>query len=338
MNKAFYYLDKGQKNETGVQVFTKEVISTLRRKGHTLNKVNPGIFKSSRYSLYLFEQFILPLFLIFKGSPYLLCLSNTFPLVYRNSIVVIHDAAAVNGDWFKPLRYKLYFKYILPFFLRYQKHIYTVSEFSKKQIIQAFNIKENKVIVLGNGTSFNTKEIIQDTEVYSKQERPFVLTIGSIDPRKNLKVLIKAFSQSETSNSHDLLIVGEKNQIFKDENLEKFVHPNIIFTGYLEKKKLIDTLLKAELFISVSLYEGFGIPVLEAISLNKNIVISQIKTYKEIFHGCGYFTDPLDTNEIAENIDKALKYGITTKMEWNRIEVLKKFTWENLTNKMLEKL
>jgi glycosyltransferase involved in cell wall biosynthesis len=288
--------------------------------------------------LFFFEQIVLPIILILKGFPYLLCLNNTFPLIYVNSVVVVHDVAALRGDWFKPIRYKLYFKFILPIFLRFQKYVFTVSEFSKNEIIEAYGINKNKIIVLGNGPSFKVNRKEQIIKLEHSRKKPYLITIGSIDPRKNLKSLIEAFHKSQASNTHDLIIVGSENKIFKNVNLLESSKRNIIYTGYLDKKIMIEYLRMADLFISVSLYEGFGIPVLEAITLNKNILISNIETYREIYEGCGYFTDNLNTIEIAENIDLALKNRITKEMELKRKLLMETYTWRNLTIKMLNHL
>lgn len=180
---------------------------------------------------------------------------------------------------------KIYYK------LAYKKakKIFTVSNFSKKRIEEHLG-KEKKIIVTYNGVS---KYILEKhNEEYIKKD--YIIYVGNIKKHKGLKILLEAFKLiKETDKALKLVIVGNQNNFrTKDKEVielleNRNLHGDIIFTGYVDNKELKKLIAEAKILVQPSLYEGFGIPPLEALVLGTNILISDIEVFKELYSDIG---------------------------------------------------
>lgn len=253
---------------------------------------------------------------------------NTGPLLYNRNIVTIHDIAfQVNPKWFSPAFVGLY-KFLIPRIARRSLRVITVSNFSKESIIRYTNIPENKVEIVYNGIS----------DVFFKALNPFIgseydnyiLAVSSIDPRKNLLSLVRTFKQLNKPDL-SLVIVGAKSKVFADSNLkdEIFGWPSIIFTGYISDEKLAALYNKAIMFVYPSLYEGFGIPPLEAMATGCPTITSNTTALPEICGDACLYIDPLDSEDLAEKIDLLLTQDtLRKKLRDNGFRQVKYYSWE----------
>lgn len=176
-------------------------------------------------------------------------------------------------------------KYFYKRAYRISKKIFTVSEFSKKRI-QHFLGTKKEIIITYNGVADYILE--KSDEEYVKKD--YLIFVGNIKKHKGLKTLLQAFEELKKEGySSKLVIVGnQKNfktvdkeviKILEDKNLNK----DIIFTGYVNNKELKKLIAEAKILIQPSLYEGFGIPPLEALALGTNVILSDIEVFKEIY-------------------------------------------------------
>jgi glycosyltransferase involved in cell wall biosynthesis len=250
------------------------------------------------------EQWDLPLYLRKNGKPYLLNLCNTAPLLYSQNLVTIHDVCfAKHKEWFSTA-FKLYYNFLVPRILKKSIAVFTVSEFSKSEIISFFDIPSSKIFVIPNAVSshFSFKSINQ--EILPKEK--IILSVASIDPRKNQAVLVKAFERLQIQD-WKLYLVGAKHQAFSGQNRTAISSPNIIWTGYLEDKELIELYHKASVFVYPSLYEGFGIPPLEAMMLGCPTIVSDIPALRETCAEASLFFDPLNYIQLAVQLTKLIE-------------------------------
>ena len=163
------------------------------------------------YSGHYWEQVTLPLFLKQKDNPILLNLANLAPIFYSNKIVTLHDIAfKEHPEWFSYFFAK-YYNSIVPLILKKSLHIFTVSKFSKSSICEAYGIAENKISVVYNGLS---QSFLNQDSVERLYNFPYVLSVGTFQPRKNLLRLIEAYNGIE-SPEFKLVIVGASNKVFK---------------------------------------------------------------------------------------------------------------------------
>lgn len=223
-------------------------------------------------------------------------------------------------------------------------HIFTISENSKKDIIKEYGISPGKITVTYPGSNIESIDKPSTNTVRSTLKKlslpdKYFLFIGTNQPRKNLARLISSFAQfSKTDPDTKLVIVGKTWHQF--ENLKLTLPDNVIQLDYLKTQDLISVLSGATALVFPSLYEGFGLPVLEAMQLGVPVAASSVSSVPEITGDSPFLFDPL--NEVS--ITKALIEisSLSTEKRQNIIKQGKirssQFTWENCTKKTMEVL
>ena len=330
---------------TGVQRFAIEISRKLQELFSEIKFISPVIKQpplESRFNVdytgnlsgYTWEQLELPFYLYKEKSPLLLNLANTAPACYKNQIVTIHDLACLNEKWVS-YRFKLFYSALIPQITKNSLKIVTVSEFSKKELIERFGIDEKKIEVIYNAVSPDFINFVNEipTVVYE-----YILAVSSLNPRKNFKNLISAYNRLKLSDVK-LLIVGEENNIYKNPHLKSLIkdNPNIIFTGYLTDKELAGLYKHAKLFIFPSLYEGFGIPPIEAMACGCPTVVSNATSIPEICADASCYVDPNSIDSIANGINEVLKDESARNELINKgLQRVKAFSWQASARKYLE--
>lgn len=328
---------------TGVQRFAVEISKILKKKlsnkvlfvshsgiiHHELAKELDvkiiGVNKS-----HLWEQFDLYFFLLRNKNPLLLSFGYTGPLLYKNQIVSIHDMAFKYYRETFSKSFAFTYNFIVPKIAKKCLHIFTVSNSAKDEICKELNLSKNKITVIYNGLSdfFKTDGIVP---VEKKKEKRYILTVSSHHPRKNYKRLVQSFYNIKDDSIH-LYIVGKViNHFTNDFQDDKLKQERISFLTNVSDIELKNYYKGAELFVFPSLYEGFGIPVIEAMNFNLPCVISEIPVFKEIGDESVIYVDPQSISSITKGIEKGLK------LKSKRIiyPKLKKFTWYNSAEKVI---
>jgi glycosyltransferase involved in cell wall biosynthesis len=298
---------------TGVQQFAFEICRYLQHstlefvvlipRGTTLPNVLSHLsFKEvGQGKGYVWEQVELPNYLKKQGSPLLINFCNTAPLFYSNQWVTVHDLAFMHHpEWFSKSFARVY-RFLIPRIVKRSKHVFTVSNSVRIQLLETFQVPEEKVSILYNGVPYE----LLTYKPHNPAKRKMILTVSSINPRKNLPFLIDTFLQSNLSD-HQLVIVGAQNHVFAQNTLAQ--HSNISFTGYLNNDELYRLYHEACLFVSFSLDEGFGIPVLEALYCGCPVLLSDIHVYKECFEDVALFASPTNAKKAAFALQSALNH------------------------------
>lgn len=286
----------------------------------------------------LWDQISILKFLKSKGNPLIINFSNTLPVFYENKIVTIHDI--IHLKYPVSYSYRKYYEVVFPLILKYSKHIITVSEFSKKEISSYFGINEAKISIVYNGVDgkFEPKKL-------ENQER-YILGVSSIAYHKNFISLVEAFLKLKTKGIK-LYIVGGLNEKIFGKDSKKILNrvknnDDIEFLGRVDDDKLIELYSNAICFVYPSLYEGFGIPPLEAQACGCPVVLSDIPVFKEIYRDSAVYFNPLDPDDIANKIEEVLNDdNLRVSLTKKGFENAKKYTWENsakLFFKVLDKV
>lgn len=326
-------------NITGVQRFAIEISKELKKLyGKRIRFIAPhnilhhdlareldveviGINKG-----HLWEQIDLPLYLKSNGSLLLLCLANTAPLLYPNKIVTVYDLAFYHHpEWFSR-SFSLVYNFLIPRILRNSKRVFTDSEFIRDEIHDVYLIDKDKIDVIYGAPAkiFKFSDIARE---------PFTLAVGSIDPRKNLKPLIELFTQHA---EYRLVVVGQQNRVFASMNLEDLPE-NISFTGYVSDEELGNLYNRATTFIYPSLYEGFGIPPLEAQACGCPVISSNAASLPEVGDDSVIYCDPYDREDITRKIKMVLDdENVQNELRQKGFENIKRFCWEQSAKKMME--
>lgn len=220
--------------------------------------------------------------------------------------------------------------------------ILTISEFTKNAIIHTYRVPSGDIVVTYPGfTAFaamdsNIQKKYQLSEVY-------ILSVGTLQPRKNFVRLIEAFTLL-TKTDVQLVIVGKKGWLYEEilAAPKRFgVEDRVKFLDFVPDRDLPLLYKHALCFVLPSLYEGFGLPVLEAMAYGTPVVVSNVSSLPEIAGKAGIYVDPNDTESIAKGIETAVterekKSGKERITEG--LEQVKKFTWENAAEQTLEVL
>ena len=270
------------------------------------------------------------------------------PIISRcPGIITLHDVSFLRYPEFFPKKLYWQLKLSLLYSIRKSKKIITVSEFSKREIIKFYDVEQDKVDVIYNGVSENFRPVGQeDKEKILKKygiKNPYILSVSNLQPRKNLSRLIKAFSSLVKNNekfSYDLVIVGRKlwlcSEIF-NEIREANIQERVILTGYVPEEDLVYLYNFAEVFVYPSLYEGFGLPIVEAMACGCPVITSSVSSLPEVAGKAGIMVNPYDVEEILQAIN-----GIIDNPDLKRnlkIEGLKqsqKFSWKSAAEKTLK--
>jgi len=223
--------------------------------------------------------------------------------------------------------------------------ILTISKSSKNDIIKYYQVPEEKVVVTYPGAD-GIKDMTDKTDMRKKYgiKGDYILSVGTLQPRKNFVRLIEAFS-TLGPNSYTLIIVGKKGWLYKEilAAPKKFgVEKKVKFLDYVPDEDLPALYQGAKCFVLISLYEGFGLPVLDALKYGVPMVGSNVSSLPEVMGEAGILVDPNNVQDIAKGIDKVINdTAIRQELIKKGKEQAAKFSWEKCgkeTLKILEEV
>lgn len=218
--------------------------------------------------------------------------------------------------------------------------IIATSQSTKKDIMQYFSVPENKIRITYQGAEVKFKKINNVLEIKRHLEKyrlkfPFLLFVGTIEPRKNIKNLLLAFEdylRSSNDQATRLVLIGKKgwNTAEVEETHQKLIHKEkVIFLDYIPDEDLVYFYNGARIFIYPSLYEGFGLPVLEAMSCGVPVITSNVSSLPEVGGNAALYINPQKTEQIALAIKKIIFDEKTeSKMRQASLAQAKKFSWD----------
>lgn len=318
---------------TGVQRYAIEISKRLKKFDPTIIFVAPknilhlDIAKELDVQIigtkagYFWEQIELPLYLKSIGSPLLFSPANMAPIFYKNKIVSLHDIAFVKFPSGFSWKFKLIYRLFIPLILASSKKIITISQFSKKEIIDHYSLSAEKIVVIYNGIDEKFYHL-PDTE--HKEE--YLLGVSSLDSRKNFKGLIEAFIKLNHP-SLILYIIGDQNNAFK--NMDVMTDKRIKFLGRVSDEKLIDYYSGALAFIYPSFYEGFGFPPLEAMACGAAVICSNTASLPEVGGDAVMYINPYDTNDIRDKMLMVIENEkLREEMVQKGLQHVKQFSWD----------
>lgn len=291
------------------------------------------------------EQFELPIKIpkcdIFWSPHYNIPL---LPIKAKKRVVTIHDVFHLAFYNTLNLKQKLYTKIVINQAVNRSDIILTVSEFSANEIKKYTNTKKD-IHVIYNAIDHKKFKVIKEKSkldfVRKKYSLPqeFILFVGNVKPHKNLKNLLLAIKNIEIN----LVIVGKKEGfITADKDITNIIERynlknRIIFTGYIEDEDLPIIYNLATLFVFPSLYEGFGIPPLEAQACGCPVICSNAASLPEVCGNSVIYFNPYDVEDIKEKIELVLNNKeLQNELKLKGFENVKRFSWEKSAIKIIE--
>jgi glycosyltransferase involved in cell wall biosynthesis len=256
-------------------------------------------------------------------------------------IHVIHDINFEHYPQDLPFWVRWYYRTFFPKFAKHSKKIITVSEASKQDIASNYSIDLNKIEVVWNGASelFRPKEK-KEIELFGKSKKlnPYFLFVGSIHPRKNVQRLLDGFELFMQNNNFpeiELVIVGENMWKGHSVNVSNKISKYVRFTGHLSQKELVEYTASALALTFVPYFEGFGIPLVEAMKCGIPILAGNKTSLPEIAGDAAIYCDPFETSEISEGMHRLFhEEELRNTLSQNGLMRAKLFSWDKTAEKV----
>jgi glycosyltransferase involved in cell wall biosynthesis len=259
-----------------------------------------------------------------------LSLGSTVP-----QISVIHDINFEHYPMDLPFSARIYLRKYFPLFARKASKILTVSNYSKEDISKTYSIGHDKITVAWNGASEVFKPLSEiEKELTRKnftQDKPYFIFVGAIHPRKNVKRMIEAFVQfkEKSKSTMQFVIVGESLWKNSTMNLTDSQRSDIQFTGHLALDELAKVMASAFALIYVPYFEGFGIPLLEAMQCGVPILAGNKTSLPEVAGKAAIYCDPFSVQDIADKmLELTESEFLRDELIANGLERSKLFSWD----------
>lgn len=334
---------------TGVHRYAFEICNKLHEMGvdfhvavpneiHPDYKFNFKVVKCGSLNTHLWEQISLPRYLKRIGSPLLISFTGCGPLNYSNQIMTIHDVSHERyPEWFSKNYYRFY-HYMMPRIGKKAHAVLTVSEFSKKEIVDTLGINVEKIHVVHSNVPFQNKP--SKEEILSFKRNPeaerYILAVSSMDPRKNFVRLVEAFNKIK-DKSVKLYIIGMSFKAFNTPDLQKLIGENVHLPGYIPDEKLQTMYQNALLSVYPSLYEGFGLPPLESMTYGCPVINSDIPALREVSQDAALYVDPYNVEDITQKIEQLLvDEPLRKELQEKGLLQIKKYSWNKSAKQVYE--
>lgn len=341
---------------TGVQRYAFEVTAACKTKPNRVTLWSPW-----RSVTQVMEQVFLP---GLTQDKLLFSPANIGPIWKSEQVVTIHDVAFLDHpEWFSA-RFSAWYGTMIRELVLNVRGVITVSDFSKRRLVAQTGVNPGKVHVIPNGVTLLDRAGISRA---SESSERFILCVGSIEPRKNLKRLIAAWRDIDRRDTR-LLIVGARGDVFSDSGIGSLPE-NVQMTGYLTDGELAKLYRTALGFVYVSLYEGFGLPPLEAMANGCPVLVSKASSLPETCgpaygekgnelpdswfrllegpqhlcdvypssQGAALYCDPWSVGDIAAGLTRLLNLDDRTRREISlrSLKWAAQFTWEKCASSTL---
>lgn len=254
-------------------------------------------------------------------------------------LAVIHDLNFEHYPNDLPFLVRKYYHYFFPKFARKATRIATVSQFSKNDIVEQYHVDPKRIDVVHNGCNVLYKPLTEEEKQHVKQKyssgSDYFVFVGALHPRKNISRLFQAFDKFKLATSSDvkLLIVGEKyywTSDIKRTYLSMECKKDVAFTGHLSTGELTSVMGGALALTYVPYFEGFGIPILEAMNCDVPVITSNVTSMPEVAHDAALYADPFSVDSIAEAMimifsNTTIRNALIEKGRKRKLD----FSWDN---------
>jgi len=263
--------------------------------------------------------------------------NNTGPIATYRQVCTFHDLIPLdNPEWFSP-RFSAWYGWLMPRLAHQVAHLIAVSEFTRRRIVERFGVRPGKVTVIPNGIDVRfsprpMEEIVAAREGLALPEGQYFLFVGSLEPRKNLRRLLSAWErvQRQLPDGTWLVIAGAKgrSQVFSQVPVEQ-LPPRVHLTGYVSDDTLPALYSGALALVYPSLYEGFGLPPLEAMACGTPVITSNTTSLPEVAGDAAILVDPLDLDQIGSAIARvATDSGLRTDLSRRGVARAANYSWD----------
>lgn len=335
------YFDPKRKLDNPATRFCKKNVSS-----HPCNWFNPTLYQL----LWIFLP--VPYSLFFNDKPDVTMFFNYYlpPFARGKKLLVVYDAVIKDHPETMSLKTRTMLKLTLKRSIKRADKIITISQFSKGQIVKHFGVTPEDIIVIPCAADEKRFYPIADRAGVQRRVCPkygidgkYFLYLGNLEPRKNITRLIEAYSIAvkKKSDLPLLVIAGGKSWQYKEifDKVKSFdLSDKVIFTGYVDDDDVVLLMNGAEAFCFPSLYEGFGMPPLEAMACGTPVIVSNTTSLPEVVGECGISVDPYNVSEISDALIKMTDAEFNKEQRIAGIERAKAFSWKKSAELLIAEL
>ena len=321
---------------TGVQRYLSAVLNAWP--DERPQAVAPPDWAARGLKAHVWEQSLLPLR---AGGQLLWSPVHSGPLGYDRQVVTVHDVVPLDHPEWLSRNFARWYRWMLPRLVHRARHVIAISEFTRQRIVATTGLSADKISVIPNGVGAAFQPVAlseQDSmrRALGLPSGPYVLSVGSLEPRKNLASALKAWQRALSRLPEDwhLMVVGAAGdpRVFSDSEIADWPE-RVIALGRVEDEWLPALYSAAECFVYLSLYEGFGLPPLEAMACGTAVLVSDIDVMNEVVGDCSVDcaikVSPLDIDNIAAGLlTIAHDPGLRQSMGERALQQAAGFSWE----------
>ncbi|HEX6290760.1 MAG TPA: glycosyltransferase family 1 protein [Herpetosiphonaceae bacterium] len=289
------------------------------------------------------EQIVAPAVLRHDRPAVLLCPLNVVPLLAPcPTVVTVHDLAFLRFNLHRPAK-RRYLSLLTRLSVRHAAHVITVSEFTRREVLELLNVPPDRVTAVPNGRKAEFAPVDEATIERFRQQKGlpprFLLSVGTLEPRKNIATLIRAYAQARDRLDLPLLIGGGKGWLYdeifalvRDLGLEQDVR----FIGFIPRDELQVYYAAARAFVYPSLYEGFGLPLLEAMAVGTPVVASDAGASIEVAGDAALIVPATDAARMADALMRVTDdAALRDEMRAKGLAQARRFSWERAAQETL---
>jgi len=262
------------------------------------------------------------------------------------TLLTVHDLSFIHFPHVFPARLVAYLNQVVPWSINRASHILADSQATKDDLIHIWRISADKITVLYSGVNETFQPVTEKTRLtavrrkYNLGDAPYILSVGTVQPRKNYQMLIRAFQPVAANYPHNLVIAGGKGWLYDEmlaevekQNLNGRVH----FIGFVDDADLPTLYSAATLFALPSLYEGFGLPLLEAMACGVPVLTSNVSSLPEVVGETAVQLPPAQENVWTQAMLNLLTDpALRTRMIASGYRQARHFSWDKSAQQLLQ--
>jgi glycosyltransferase involved in cell wall biosynthesis len=268
------------------------------------------------------------------------------PALSCPAVVSIHDIAYEHFPSFFSLRDRLVLSTLVPRSARCASRVLTLSESSRRDLVECYGISPDKIVAIPLAPAPEFRPVLDDSQMEEIRQRygtstRYILAVGNLQPRKNISRLVEAYAslRVESDSLPRLVIVGRAqwraSEVYRTVE-RSGLQEQVRFTGYVPDEDLVPLYSGSEVLVYPSIYEGFGLPILEAMACGTPVITSRTSSMPEVAGDAALLVDPYSTAEIAETISLVLtNENLKQDLAKRGLKRAAQFTWEQTAQETL---
>lgn len=341
-------LDGANEYELFTDICEKETLEEIGKKLGIINAGNFKIISLKTKNKFSWNFWTIPLYL--RKNPidiYLTQYITPFFVPKKIKIAtIIHDVSFCAFPKLIKKTDLFFLKTLIPLSLKRADRIIAVSQFTADELVKYYEIDPRKISLAYNAVSDDFLDDLKDEKIEDVRKKyalpkKFILYLGTLQPRKNIPILVEAFKKIEKKfPGLKLVLAGGKGHNY-DLKIDKKINvynigDKVLFPGYITDEDKADVIKMAEVFVFPSLYEGFGIPVLESLAVGTPAVISDILPHREIADKAALFFNPKNSNELEDRLNEIISNeAVRKKMKEAGLLRFGNFSWRKTALRMI---